>query len=59
MPPLRVQCKSTDCCPECGAEDSLVAAGPGVERIEEEVSQLFPDARTGIASVIPFLMGQH
>ena len=37
-------------CPECGAEDSLVAAGPGVERIEEEVSQLFPNARTGIAS---------
>ena len=27
-----------------------MAAGPGVERIEEEVSQLFPDARTGIAS---------
>ena len=37
-------------CPECGAEDTLVAAGPGVERIEEEVRQLFPDARTGIAS---------
>ena len=46
-------------CPECGAEDSLVAAGPGVERIEEEVSQLFPNARTGIASAIPSLMGQH
>ena len=37
-------------CPECGAEDTLVAAGPGVERIEEEVRQLFPEARTGIAS---------
>ena len=37
-------------CPECDAEGSLIAAGPGVERIEEEVNQLFPDARTGIAS---------
>ena len=32
-------------CPTCGAEDSLAACGPGVERIEEEVQALFPDAR--------------
>jgi primosomal protein N' (replication factor Y) len=32
-------------CPECGAEDSLVACGPGVERLAEEVHSLFPDAR--------------
>ena len=53
----RLQChhcgykiKVPTCCPECGAEDSLIAAGPGVERIEEEVGQMFPDARVGIAS---------
>ncbi len=32
-------------CPECGAEDSLAACGPGVERIEEEARELFPHAR--------------
>jgi primosomal protein N' (replication factor Y) (superfamily II helicase) len=32
-------------CPECGAEDSLVACGPGVERLAEEVHALFPAAR--------------
>ena len=32
-------------CPSCGAEDSLVSVGPGVERVEEEVRQLFPEAR--------------
>ncbi len=32
-------------CPECGAEDSLAACGPGVERLAEEVHALFPDAR--------------
>lgn len=37
-------------CPACGAEDSLVPVGPGVERVEEEVRQLFPDARTTIFS---------
>jgi len=37
-----------DACPECGAEDSLVACGPGVERIAEEVAVLFPDARTAV-----------
>ena len=37
-------------CPNCGAEDSLVSVGPGVERVEEEVRQLFPDARTAVFS---------
>jgi primosomal protein N' (replication factor Y) len=32
-------------CPECGAEGSLTAIGPGVERVAEEVRTLFPDAR--------------
>jgi primosomal protein N' (replication factor Y) len=37
-------------CPECGEADSLVACGPGVERISEEVAALFPDARTAIVT---------
>ncbi len=37
-------------CPECAAPDSLVACGPGVERLEEEVASLFPDARVLILS---------
>ncbi|MEP2827450.1 primosomal protein N' [Parvibaculum sp.] len=37
-------------CPSCGAEDSLVACGPGVERIAEEVAELFPEARVAIVS---------
>lgn len=32
-------------CPECGAEGSLTAIGPGVERVAEEVRTLFPAAR--------------
>ncbi len=30
-------------CPNCGAEDSLVGCGPGVERVAEEAADLFPD----------------
>lgn len=37
-------------CPQCSAEDSLVACGPGVERLEEEVAALFPDARCMVLS---------
>nr|WP_314433460.1 primosomal protein N' [uncultured Brevundimonas sp.] len=37
-------------CPSCGTEDSLVSVGPGVERVEEEVRQLFPQARTAVFS---------
>jgi primosomal protein N' (replication factor Y) len=32
-------------CTACGAEDSLTACGPGVERIAEEIADLFPDHR--------------
>lgn len=32
-------------CPSCGDQDSFVACGPGVERIFEEATALFPDAR--------------
>jgi primosomal protein N' (replication factor Y) len=37
-------------CPHCGAVDSLVSIGPGVERLEEEVRGLFPEARTAVFS---------
>jgi primosomal protein N' (replication factor Y) len=37
-------------CPECGELDSLVACGPGVERIADEVAELFPEARTAIVT---------
>jgi primosomal protein N' (replication factor Y) len=43
MPPPRL-------CPECEEEDSLVAVGPGVERIADEVKALFPEARIAIVT---------
>jgi primosomal protein N' (replication factor Y) (superfamily II helicase) len=39
-----------DKCPKCEAAASLVACGPGVERLEEEVAALFPDARALVLS---------
>ena len=39
-----------EACPECGTFDHLVACGPGVERIAEEVVAQFPDARTIVLS---------
>jgi primosomal protein N' (replication factor Y) (superfamily II helicase) len=32
-------------CPACGEDHSLVACGPGVERLADEVTALFPEAR--------------
>jgi primosomal protein N' (replication factor Y) len=37
-------------CPKCHAENSFVACGPGVERLEEEVRELFPQARVLVLS---------
>ena len=37
-------------CPQCGAEGSLIACGPGVERVEEETRAAFPGARVAVAS---------
>ena len=37
-------------CPSCGAEDRLVALGPGVERLAEEAADIFPDARIEVLS---------
>ena len=39
-----------EACPSCGTFDHLVACGPGVERLAEEVVEAFPDARTLILS---------
>ena len=43
MPPPRE-------CPECKGEDTLVACGPGVERVADEVKVRWPDARTAIVT---------
>jgi len=37
-------------CPKCEAQNSFVACGPGVERLEEEVRELFPQARVLVLS---------
>ena len=42
--------KKPDTCPKCGAKDSFISVGPGVERIREEVEARFPDARVEIFS---------
>lgn len=37
-------------CPSCGVEGKLAALGPGVERLAEEASDLFPEANVEILS---------
>jgi primosomal protein N' (replication factor Y) len=37
-------------CPHCQAANSFAAVGPGVERLEEEVRELFPGARVLVLS---------
>jgi primosomal protein N' (replication factor Y) len=39
-----------EACPECGTPDCLVACGPGVERIADEVAELMPDARVAVVT---------
>ena len=39
-----------EACPNCDAEDSLVACGPGVERLAEEIKERFPEARIIVMS---------
>lgn len=53
----RLQCHHCDFsirrpsqCPDCNAEDSMAACGPGVERLAEEVKLTFPDIRFALAS---------
>ncbi|MFN4114793.1 MAG: primosomal protein N' [Sphingomonadaceae bacterium] len=42
--------KSPLACPECGEPDCMVACGPGVERIADEVAALLPDARIAVVT---------
>ncbi len=46
-----------DKCPKCQEPGSLVACGPGVERVAEEVAERFPDAKVALLSsdLIPSL----
>ncbi|MEL6913909.1 MAG: primosomal protein N' [Pseudomonadota bacterium] len=48
------QCGETaplpEACPACGAEGRLSAVGPGVERLAEEATALFPEARVAVLS---------
>lgn len=37
-------------CPECGEPDCLVACGPGVERIADEVAEILPGARVAVVT---------
>jgi len=37
-------------CPECGTPDCLVACGPGVERIADEVAERLPGARVAVVT---------
>lgn len=39
-----------EACPECGTQDCLVACGPGVERIADEVAELLPGARVALVT---------
>ena len=45
-------------CPKCAAVESLVACGPGIERVAEEVRERFPQARVALLSsdLIPGLI---
>src|SRR5690606_19694077 len=37
-------------CPECGEPECLVACGPGVERIADEVAEILPEARVAVVT---------
>ena len=39
-----------EACPECHTADCLVACGPGVERIADEVREILPEARVALVT---------
>lgn len=39
-----------DHCPKCGARDSLMGVGPGIERVAEEIRKKLPQARVELIS---------
>ncbi len=44
------QVQVPEACPECLTPDCLVACGPGVERIADEVAELLPEARVAVVT---------
>ena len=42
--------KPPEKCPDCGEPDCMVACGPGVERIADEVREMLPDARVAVVT---------
>ncbi len=42
--------KTHHLCKFCGEKDSLIAVGAGVEKVEEEVRNIFPDARVALVT---------
>ncbi len=53
----RLQChhcgynaKLPEKCPECDTEENFYACGPGVERLAEEITELFPDIACRVAA---------
>jgi primosomal protein N' (replication factor Y) len=44
-------------CPQCDNAGSFAACGPGVERISDEVTELFPDARVSLLASDMFQQG--
>ena len=44
------QVPTPEACPECGTADCMVACGPGVERIADEVAELLPQARVALVT---------
>ncbi|MBW8784558.1 MAG: primosomal protein N' [Novosphingobium sp.] len=44
------QVAQPEACPECGTPECLVACGPGVERIADEVAELLPEARLAVVT---------
>ncbi len=47
-----------DKCQKCGEQGTMVACGPGIERVAEEVAERFPEAKLALLSsdLIPGLM---
>jgi len=41
---------SPPACPQCGAEGTLAACGPGVERVADEAQHIWPGARIAVAA---------
>ena len=39
-----------EACPECQTPDCMVACGPGVERIADEVAEVLPEARVAVVT---------